>query len=316
MAEAATARQPAVTVRRIDRGLRLAAVRAMLWMLVRAPAGPPLPVRAQRAWFELVAATNVSRHRVARVATAAGGVPAERVDPGHADAPVILYLHGGAYCLHSPRVYRPLTGSLAEAAGATVYALHYRRAPEHPCPAAIEDALAAYRWLLDGGADPARIAFAGDSAGGALSVATAIEARASGLPMPAAMALISPWVDLGLSGESMRTLARYEVVMRPAWLEASSRMYRDGLPADDPRCSPLFADLAGLPPTLIQSGSNDILLSDSERLAARLAAAGVEIELELWDGMHHVFQAEPLLLPDAESAIGGIAAFVAARWRG
>ncbi|HSJ17918.1 MAG TPA: alpha/beta hydrolase [Solirubrobacterales bacterium] len=289
----------------------------MLWLLVRAPAGPPLPVRAQRLWFDLVSAINGSRHGLGRAAVDAGGVPAERVDGARApEAPVILYLHGGAYCLHSPRIYRPLTASLAHGAGATLYALHYRRAPEHPCPAAIEDALAAYRWLLDRGVEPGRIAFAGDSAGGGLSVATAAEARAAGLPMPAALALISPWVDLGLSGDSMRTKARYEVVMRATWLDVSSRMYRDTLPPDDPRCSPLFADLGGLPPTLIQSGSNDILLSDSERLAARLAAAGVETELEVHDGMHHVFQDEPVMLPEAEAALQGICGFLHARWGG
>lgn len=287
----------------------------MLWLVARAPAGPPIPVPAQRAWFRAVSAVNGTRHRMPRAEIELGGVSAERVDGGHdGGAPVVLYLHGGAYCLHSPHLYRPLTASLAHAAGATVYALHYRRAPEHPCPAATDDALAAYRSLLDRGAEPARIALAGDSAGGGLSVATAVAIRDAGLPPPRALALISPWVDLGLSGDSMRTRARYEVVMRRSWLETSSRMYRDGLPPDDPRCSPLFAELAGLPPTLIQAGSNDILLSDSERLAERLSAAGVAVELEVWDGMHHVFQDEPALLPEAELALAEIASFLGVRW--
>ena len=286
-----------------------------MYVIVRAPSGPPLPVSVQRAWFRLVAGISRPRHRVPCVAVDVGGVPAERVDGSpDVDRGVVLYLHGGAYCLHSPRVYRPLTASLARAADAPVFALDYRRAPESPCPAAIEDALAAYQWLLDRGAEPRRIGIAGDSAGGGMSVATAVALRDAGLPLPATLALISPWVDLGLSGDSMRTKSRYEVVMRRSWLEASSRMYRGGLPVDDPRCSPLFAELSGLPPTLIQAGANDILLSDSERLAERLAATGVDVRLEVHEGMQHVFQDLPTMLPEGESALEGIGDFLRSRW--
>ncbi len=294
---------------------RLAAVRPLLRLLVRAPTGPPAPVRAQRAWYRLTAPTNRPRHRLPRSRANAGGVPVERVDGAGGEAePAVLYLHGGAYCLHSPRVYRPLTASLAHAAGAAVFAADYRRAPEHPFPAALDDALTCYRWLCDLGIAPGRIAIAGDSAGGGLAVAvTALLAR-DGLPRPAALVLFSPWLDLTLSGESIRTKARADVIMRRSWLEASARMYRAATGADDYRCSPLFGELSELPPTLIQSGTEDIILSDSERLAERAAEAGFDVELDLRSGLFHSFQNFPGMLPQAEAALADVGVFLRRRW--
>jgi epsilon-lactone hydrolase len=271
-------------------------------------------VRVQRVWLELTAAANPVRRPLARTAIDLGGVRAERIDGGaRQDPPAILYLHGGGYTLGSPRFYRPLATSLARAADAVVFAADYRRAPEHPCPAALDDAIAGYRGLLDLGFDPARIALAGDSAGGGLCVATALEVGAAALPAPAALALISPWSDLTLSGESIGAKARDDVIRR-SWLEASGRSYRNGIAAEDPRCSPLYADLAGLPPTLIQVGTDEILLSDAERFAERVRAAGVDVSLDRYEGLFHVFQNLPGRLPQAEAAIAEIGAFVRRHW--
>jgi epsilon-lactone hydrolase len=295
-------------------GARLALVRAAL-RLRRSGSVLPLPIEAERAWSELLARTNRSRWDVPRARLDIDGIPVERVDGAGADpAPAILYLHGGSYTHLSPRVYRPLTTSLARAAEATLYAPYYRRAPEHPCPAAIDDALKCYRGVLERGHEPARIALAGDSAGAGLCVSAALALRHYELPAPGALALISPWVDLTLSGESIETRARSDVVLRRSSLEASARMYRGALAAADPRCSPLFAELAGLPPILIQAAVDDILLSDSERLAQRAHAAGVQVELELHEGLMHVFQLYPAQLREAEAAIGAIGAFLIRRW--
>lgn len=249
---------------------------------------------------------------------ALGGVAVERVEGGGGagPAPAILYLHGGAYVLASPRVYRPLTSSLARASGAVVHAADYRLAPRHPLPAALDDALACYRALLEDGLEPGRIAIAGDSAGGGLCLATALAIRDRGLPAPAALVAISPWIDLGLTGASIAAKARVEVVLRRGWLRSSARAYRGDAAAEDPRCSPLHADLAGLPPLLVQSAADEVLISDSERLAERARAAGVDVELEVWDDVFHVFQNYPRSLPEAERAIERIAAFLARRWYG
>jgi len=313
---------PKAVVRRLDPArsraerTRLTVARGILRATVRAPSGPPLPVRAQRAWFRLSARANPPARPAPRADVEIGGRSAERViGTSRPDPPAILYLHGGAYTLHTPFEYRPMTSAVALAASAVVYALDYRRAPEHPCPAAIDDALAAYRWLLDSGVPPERIALAGDSAGGGLSLATAVAIRDASLPEPAVLALISPWTDLTLSGETIRTKARVDPILRLSWLRLSADQYRGSLPADDARVSPLNADLVGLPPTLIQAGTEDMLASDAERIADRLAAAGVETELDLHEGLWHDFQSFPQFVPDATPAVQRLGAFIAVRCR-
>lgn len=217
--------------------------------------------------------------------------------------------------LASPRLFRPLVASLAHAAHARVYAADYRRAPEARCPAAIDDAVACYRALLESGCAPERLAVAGDSAGGGLALTMAVALRDAGLPQPAALAAISPWTDLTHSGDSFTQKVRADPVLRPSLLTANADHYRGELPASDPRCSPLFADLSGLPPLYIQATEDDLLFSDSLRLARRARAAGVEVELEIQgDRLFHVFQAFPGLLPEAEAALRSVAAFVGERF--
>ena len=207
----------------------------------------------------------------------------------------------------------PIT-HLAVAADAQVYAPNYRLAPEHPYPAALEDAVAAYRWLLGTGVPPSRIALAGDSAGGGLAFATAIAIRDSDLPAPSALALISPWLDLRCDTPSMTKNAGIDPMLRPAWSRACSTMYRDGRDPDHPGCSPLFAAHQDLPAVLIQTGTDEIIVDDSIRLEASCREAGGEVTLQVFDGLWHDFQTHAGILEEADEAIGEIAAFLDAHW--
>lgn len=236
------------------------------------------------------------------------GVPAERVRAGASGEGAVLYLHGGAYRAGTPRTHRSITSHLARATASTVYALDYRLAPEHAFPAALEDALSGYRWLLEQGHDPARVAVAGDSAGGGLSLALALRLRAEGLPLPAALVLFSPWVDLTLAAEQRPAVAG-EAMLSPAGLAAAGRSYA-GSQVGDPLVSPLYGDLAGLPPMLIQAGTREILLSDAQRLAERARAAGVATDLSVYADMWHVFQAHAGVLTMADAAIAEVACFL------
>jgi monoterpene epsilon-lactone hydrolase len=276
----------------------------------------PLPIRARRGWVELLARGNPGRSGVSVDRVRMAGVEADRVGTGTAASPAILFLHGGSYAFNSARVYRSLTTALAAESGATVYAPDYRRAPEHPFPAARDDALASYRWLLDRGHRPESVALAGDSAGGGLCLATAIALREGKLPSPTALALISPWVDLTLSGRSVREKAGVDVVLSASGLAEAGDWYRGELPPGDPQVSPLNAHLAGLPPLLVQAATDDILASDSERFAERAAAAGVDVELELYEGLFHDFQLHERRLSVAREAVERIAAFVRRHWSG
>lgn len=222
---------------------------------------------------------------------------------------VLLYLHGGGYCLGSPNTHRGLAARLAIAARARVLLVDYRLAPEHPFPAALEDALAAYHWLLEIGTAPNQISIGGDSAGGGLTLATAIRLREDRAPLPAALICLSPWVDLTFSGESIRTLAERDPILH--WRTLPSVHYYTGdYPANHPLISPLFADLRHLPPTLIHVGSEEILLDDARRLAEKMKAAGVKVHLEIWPGMWHVFQVFAPLIPEAQQSIEKIGAFI------
>jgi acetyl esterase/lipase len=237
------------------------------------------------------------------------GVHAEWVEPRQPATAVILYLHGGGYCLCSPNTHRGLAARLALATPARVLLLDYRLAPEHPFPAALEDALNACFWLLDEGVPPQHLVIAGDSAGGGLTLATAIRLREAGAPLPAALVCLSPWTDLTFSGASIRALAGVDPILR--WRETPMvRYYTGDYPPDHPLISPLFADLHHLPPTLIHAGSQEILLDDARRLAEKLHAAGVPVTLEIWPGMWHVFQIFAPFVPEAQQSIEKIGAFV------
>jgi epsilon-lactone hydrolase len=203
---------------------------------------------------------------------------------------VILYLHGGAYGYCSADTHRSLAARIMKEAGVKVLLPEYRLAPEHPFPAAIEDAVAAYHWLQEQGYKPGDIIFTGDSAGGGLSIATAVTLRDMNEPLPAAIVCLSPWVDLTGTGESyFKNKAKDPYLNAESALKAA-RAYAGGQPLTHPLISPVFADLTGLPPLFIQVGSIEILLSDAEKLAQKAKLAGVEVTFTVWKGMWHVFQ--------------------------
>jgi acetyl esterase/lipase len=239
----------------------------------------------------------------------AGGVPAEWVAAAGVDSRrVLLYLHGGAYQVGSPASSRRMIALISAAARVRVLSVGYRLAPEHPFPAAVDDALTAYRFLLHGDAGhgdagPAAIAIAGDSAGGGLALATLVALRDAGDPLPAAAVAISPWTDLALTGESVSTRAGVDVMIKPDGMRESAATYLAGADPRHPYASPLYADLHGLPPILIHVGDAEVILDDSTRFAAKARAAGVDVTLEVWDQMPHVWHAFAGLLPESGQAI-------------
>ena len=241
----------------------------------------------------------------------AGGVKAEWITAANAAADrAILYLHGGGYIMGSINTHRELIARLSKAAQARILALDYRLAPEHPFPAPVEDATAAYRWMLAQGLKPSRIAVAGDSAGGGLTVAALVAFRDAGLPMPAAGIPISPWVDLEAIGESMKTRSSQDPIVKPEMIREIARVYLAGQNLRSPLAAPLYADLHGLPPLLIHVGDAEALLDDSKRLAERAKAAGVDVTLEVWPEMPHVWHLFAHFLPEGQQAIDRAGEFV------
>ncbi|WP_420000106.1 alpha/beta hydrolase [Streptomyces boninensis] len=237
--------------------------------------------------------------------TTLGGQPAlelRSAAPGPAGEDVLLYLHGGGFVVGSARVSAHLAAALLRHLDGRAVSLDYRLAPEHAFPAAPDDCLAAYRELLDSGVDPRRLVIAGDSAGAALAVVTMVRARDEGLPLPAAAVLFSPAVDLTLSGASVRSKTGVDPVFAPADLEWLFGQYLAGADGAKPEASPLFADLAGLPPLLIQVGSSELLLDDAVRLAGRAGADEVEVTLEVAPRQPHVFQLDTES-PEAAAAL-------------
>ena len=245
----------------------------------------------------------------------AGGVPAAWVEaPGADTGRVMLYLHGGGYVIGSIDTHRELAGRLSQAAAARVLILDYRLAPEHPYPAAVEDAAAAYRWLLaDGGADPARTVIAGDSAGGGLTVAAMLALREAGDPLPAAGVCLSPWVDMEGIGASMTAKADVDPMVRQEGLVRMAGLYLNGADPRTPLAAPLYADLSGLPPLLIHVGTAETLLDDATRLSERAKAAGVDVTLESWDDMIHVWHLFAPLLPEGQQAVERVGDYVRQR---
>lgn len=235
--------------------------------------------------------------------TVVGGIPAIVATPTAVEPDRhILYLHGGGYTLGSPKSHIAMGARLAKRAGAVVTVIDYRLAPEHVYPAAVDDCVAAYRDLASR-VDPALITIAGDSAGGGAALATMCALRDAGDRLPACAYLLSPWTDLTASGESVRTKADVDPMIKTGLLISTAQLYAGDTPLDHPGLSPLFADLSGLPPLLIQTGVDEVLLSDSTRLAERATAAGVTNELDLQDGMWHVYQALAGYMPEATAAL-------------
>ncbi|HEY0184055.1 MAG TPA: alpha/beta hydrolase [Rhodopila sp.] len=245
----------------------------------------------------------------------ADGVPGEWADPPAADPEtVIFYLHGGGYGVGSIASHRHLVAKLAVAAKARAFAIDYRLAPEHRFPAAVEDAVAAARWLMRQGVRPEKLVIAGDSAGGGLAIATCLVLRDAGGPLPAALVCMSPLTDLAKEGRSMRTKIDLDPMVQPDSSAAYAARYvgADG-DLKAPLASPLYADLRGLPPTSILVGTWETLLDDSTRFAARAEAAGVDVDLQVWDEMIHIWPYFADIIPEGREAIARIADYIGSR---
>lgn len=270
-----------------------------------------------RAAFRSLMAEMAVPDGIRTTATTLGDRPALLVEPVDGQrAGTILYFHGGSFVVGSPETALSLTGLLVARTGFRALSLDYRLAPEHPFPAAIEDTLSAYRTLLDSGEDPAAIALAGDSAGGGLALTTCLAARDEGLPMPAAILAFSPGLDATRSGESMETRAGVDPLFTRESLERTTPMYLAGQDPRHPLLSPaVLGDLTGLPPMLLQVGTNEMLLDDSTRMAARARAAGVDVVLDVTADVPHVFQAFVGVLDEAGEALDRAAFFLGQRIR-
>jgi monoterpene epsilon-lactone hydrolase len=303
--------------------LLTALTRVWLRLFFKPFLAPPFPLAFRRRW--LAAATRVAGRargveeselwvgdaRMTRLRAGAselvGPVPA-------AERHAILFVHGGAFVQGGGSTYVGFASWIADATGADVYLPDYRLAPEHPYPAPVDDLFAAYSAVLELGHDPARTAIVGDSAGGALAIDTALAVPEMDVASPAGVVLISPWLDLSLSGASIAANARRDPMIKRAMLEDGGRAHAGGLRRSDPRISPLFAELGTLPPILIQVGSEEILLDDAIRFADRAWAAGVEVELQRFDGMWHDFQGLAGRIRVAREALDDVAAFLKRRW--
>jgi monoterpene epsilon-lactone hydrolase len=277
-----------------------------------------MPLADQREHFEALTARMPLAPGVTCSAVDAGGVPAEWVDPpvvGPA-APVLLYFHGGGYGMGSVNTIRALASLLAVATSARVLSVDYRLAPEHPWPAAVDDAVAAYGWLLGQGVDPRAVAFGGDSAGGGLTVTAMLAARDRGLPLPAAGVCISPWADLTLSSPSLERNAAADPEVTLAKLARWAELYVGDADPRSPLVSPVFADLTGLPPLLIQAGTAEAIEDDALHLAVAARRDGVPVTLELYEDMIHVWHAFAPGLPEATATIERLANWLEARLAG
>lgn len=245
-----------------------------------------------------------------------GDVPGLKITPGETvDGRALLYFHGGGYMIGSPVGHRAMVSHMATHLKATAWSMDYRMAPEAPFPAAPEDGLASYRALLESGVPADKIIISGDSAGGGLTMATALKIKAAGLPMPAGLMPLSPWVNLENNGWSYSVMAERDPMIQQDGIDGFAATYLNGAAATDPLASPVNGDLAGLPPILIQVGSEESLLSDSALLAERAGAAQVPVDLQIWPGMIHVFQYFHGLLSDAHRAFEAMAVWAETRWR-
>ncbi len=295
--------------------LRSQALNALLRLTLGRPLSDDDDVIALRRHYEKL---DARQFRVAppleRRPVAIGGVAGEWVvAPDVRAERVVLYLHGGSFAFRFPNAHASLAGRICGPLRARALIPDYRLAPEHPFPAAVEDCHAAYRGLLAQGLDPRNIVLAGDSAGGNLALVTLLRARAAGLPLPACAVLLSPALDCTMGSPSMATFDGRDPMIRLASLLVLRRLYVSSPHQyTDPHVSPLFADFRGLPPLLFQAGTTELLRDEATRAADRAFAAGVDVELELWPGVAHVFQLAGFL-PEARRAIDHIVRFVRAR---
>jgi acetyl esterase/lipase len=285
----------------------------VLDLLRRRESAPPSSIEEARARLETFATVIEPVAGVRLTPARLAAVPCEWVvAPGAVEDGALLYLHGGGYGLGSLATHRALVSRLSATTGLPGLTVGYRLAPEHPFPAAVDDAVAVYRALLERGVPPARIVVAGDSAGGGLAMATALAVREAAAPLPAAVVCLSPWVDLDVAARSDASSAR-DPMVAPDELFLMAALYLAGADPRAPLASPLHGELHGLPPLLIHVGSAETLLEDSLRLAARVRDAGGTVTLEQWADMIHVWHAFAPLLPEAEAAIARIGAWVRER---
>lgn len=262
-----------------------------------------------RMGLELLASMNPLTHDVTVEKLTVEGMPAEWVSaPNAAQDRVFLYLHGGAYIMGSCNTHRDLASKISRSTGSRVLVIEYRLAPENQFPAAVDDALAAYRWLISNGVSPDKLVVGGDSAGGGLTLALLLTLRDAGDALPSAVVLLSPWTDLEGTGASMETRADVDPWLKPTESRQAPLLYIGSLDRRHPLVSPIHADLKGLPPMLVQVGDHEILLDDSVRLVERAREAGVEVSFKIWDEMWHVFQ--QFAMPEAAEAIEEIGEFV------
>jgi epsilon-lactone hydrolase len=278
-------------------------------------AAPQMPLDELRLMFEHWGDVTAEPGAVDYLETEAGGVPALWAVPkGGAGDRAVLCLHGGGYVAASMYTHRKVYGHLAKAIGCRALIPHYRRAPEHLHPAQVDDAAAAYRWLLGEGFAAPHIALTGDSAGGALAVTTLLRARERNLPLPAASMPLSPWVDLECTGETLVANRDKDAIVQKEVVETmAATVLGEGGSRRDPLANPLYADLRGLPPIYIQVGGDETLLDDSRRLAERARAAGVEVRLDVFPEMQHVFHFSAGHLSEADEAIRRLADWVRPR---
>ncbi|MEO8298729.1 MAG: alpha/beta hydrolase [Burkholderiales bacterium] len=279
-------------------------------------AGPDPTIEERRAWMERLGERFPPAADVVFEDTTVAGVPCESVHPPGVvsqEQGLMLYLHGGGYGTSSARTHRDLVSRLARAAAVPALAVNYRLAPEYPFPAALEDAVAVYRGLIEAGQPPGGIVIAGDSAGGGLVLSTLLALRDAGVPLPAAGACISPWTDLTLSGASLLANAGRDPLINARNAAGSAARYAGGQPLAHPLISPLFGAFEGLPPLLLQVGTHECFLDDTLRLAERASAAGVDVTVERFEGMTHIWPYFAAVLPQGQQAIDRMGAFMAGR---
>jgi len=274
-------------------------------------------VSEQRRLFRELISAQPLPGDVTVTEAALGGVPTGEITvDGVEPRNVVLYFHGGVYVIGDAFLSADLASQVGRRTHAKVISVDYRLAPEHPYPAAVDDALAAYEALLQNGIAPSDIAFAGESAGGGLAIATLVNARDHGLPLPAAAYVMSPYADLTLTGTTMETRREVDPLLSREALQARVTDYASGQDATLGLISPIFADLSGLPPLIIQAGTHEVLLDDALRLAQQAATADVQVTLDITPGVPHVFQAYHAILDEAAAALDRAGQFLSAHLAG
>jgi acetyl esterase/lipase len=294
--------------------MTVAQLDSLITLLRSRPAPANQDVNEARARFEKMAAFLGGAPDAKCEKVDGGGVPAEWVSaPGCDPARAVLFLHGGGYAIGSINTHRRLAYDVSAASGARVLLIDYRLAPEHPFPAALDDATKAWRWLLKQGLSPDKMAIVGDSAGGGLTIATLVNLRDQKLGLPACAVAISPWVDLEGVGNSLATRSAQDPMVQKEGLAWMARLYLAGKDARTPLAAPLHADLSGLPPVLVQVGTAETLLDDATRIAERLHAVGGEVKLAIWPNMLHVFPLFAPILSEGRDGCLEIGQFIRAR---